>query len=177
MFSVKYEIDCEDQIRSVSASWCAFARENGAEHLIDEVVGTSIWAWIAGIEARHLYDLLFERIRKSGASARIPFRCDSPELRRFMELEISALPEDGLLFTAELKRVEQRPPVHLLDSHISRSESLVAMCSWCKRVRTGEGLWLEVEEAISALRLLENTPPAVTHSICRDCEAHIYGTE
>jgi hypothetical protein len=170
----QYELDCEDQIRSVNASWCAFARENGAEHLIEEVVGTSIWAWVAGAEARHVYQLLFSRIRKARASTRVPFRCDSPDFRRFMELTISALPDDGLLCTAELKRAERRLPVPLLDCRISHSEALVAMCSWCKRVRADPGSWLEIEEAVSALRLLEDAPPGITHTMCPDCEALFY---
>jgi hypothetical protein len=91
-----------------------------------------------------------------------------------MEMEISALPDDGLLFTAELRRVEQRIPVLLLDPHVSRSETLVGMCSWCKRVRADRELWLEIEEAISTLRLFEDPPPGITHTMCPDCEVLFY---
>jgi hypothetical protein len=94
-----------------------------------------------------------------------------------MELEISALPDDGLRCTAELKRAEWRLPASLLDSRVPRSEALVAMCSWCKRVRVRPGSWLEIEEAVSALRLLEDLPPGITHTICRDLKTALYGPE
>jgi hypothetical protein len=88
-----------------------------------------------------------------------------------MELEISALPEQGLLCTAELKRAERRHPVTLLDPHVPRSETLLRVCSWCKRVPTDDGLWLEIEQAISVLSLVEEVPPAISHTICDRCEA------
>jgi hypothetical protein len=93
-----------------------------------------------------------------------------------MELEISPLPDGGLLCTAELERAERRVPVRLLDSQVSRSEAFVGMCSWCKRIRADPELWLEIEEAVSALRLLAETPPEITHTICPDCEAIFYGS-
>lgn len=171
MGNSQYELDHEDRIRSVSALWSAFARENEAEHLVRGVVGTPIWDWIAGPEVQHLYRLLFSRIREVRGSATIPFRCDSPSIRRFMELEVFALPDDGLLCTAELKRAERRTPVPLLDPHVPRSETFLRICSWCKRVPTGDGLWLEIEQAIAALRLVEDVPPAISHTICDRCEA------
>lgn len=170
---IRYELDREDRIRSVDPPWAEFARENGAGHLADAVVGTSIWDWIAGAEVRHLYRQLFSRIRETGGSTRFPFRCDSPALRRFMELEISALAEEGLRCTTRLVRTEQRPPVPLLDPNAPRSGELLAMCAWCKRVRASRELWLEVEQATSELRLLETAPPAITHTICPDCAARI----
>jgi hypothetical protein len=171
MRDTQYELDREDRIRSVNAGWSAFARENEAEHLIDAVLGTSIWDWVVGVEVRHLYRLLFSRLRDTHGTTRFPFRCDSPGLRRFMELEIVALPDGGLRFSARLKRVERRVPVRVVDAHVARSEELVAICSWCRRVRADGELWLELEDAASGLRLLEDSPPAITHTICTDCEA------
>jgi len=171
MGDTRYELDREDRIRSVNEDWHAFARENEAEHLMDAVLGTSIWDWLAGMEVRHLYSLLFSRVRSARRTARLPFRCDSPDLRRFMELEIVALPDGGLRCIARLERAEPRPPVRLLDSRVARSKDALAICSWCKRVRVDPDLWLEIEDATSRLRLLEDPPPAITHGICSDCEA------
>lgn len=172
MREAQYELDREDRIRSINTAWSAFARENDAEDLIDAILGTSIWDWIAGVEVRHLYSLLFSRVRKTHGPMRIPFRCDSPSVRRFMELEIVALGDGGLRCSAQLKRAESRLPVRLLESRIARSEELLAICSWCKRVRADRGQWLEIEDAASRLDLLEDPPPALTHTICPDCEDH-----
>jgi hypothetical protein len=154
MREAQYELDREDRIRSINTAWSAFARENDAEDLIDAILGTSIWDWIAGVEVRHLYSLLFSRVRKTHGPMRIPFRCDSPSVRRFMELEMwhSAMVDCAA--------------VH------SSSAELLAICSWCKRVRADRGQWLEIEDAASRLDLLEDPPPALTHTICPDCEDH-----
>lgn len=43
------------------------------------------------------------------------------------------------------------------------------MCGWCNRVDAG-GAWVEIEEALPRLRLLEYaTPPKVTHGMCEGC--------
>ncbi len=167
----QYELDHEDRILAVNEPWSAFARENDAEHLVRGVIGTTVWDWVAGPEVRHLYRLLFSRVREVQGSTTVPFRCDSPSVRRFMELEVCALPDDGLLCTAMLKRAEQRDPVPLLNPHVPRSETLLRVCSWCKRVPTDDGDWLEIEQAITALHLVEEVPPAISHTICDRCEA------
>lgn len=171
MRKLVYELDRDDRIQRVDASWAAFARENGAPQLAAGVVGSSIWDWITGPEVEHLYRLLLARIRGARGSARIPFRCDSPETRRFMELEIAALPDGGLRFRSWLTRAEPRAPVALLDPRADRSERFVGICSWCKRVRARPEVWLEIEHAASSLRLLEGQPPQITHTICGDCQA------
>lgn len=53
----RYELDSDDGIQSVSEQWCVFARDNGAEHLADGVVGTPICEWVAGAEVQDLYQL------------------------------------------------------------------------------------------------------------------------
>jgi len=174
---IEYELDREDRISWVNEAWSEFARDNEAQHLVDSVIGTPIWRWVAGEEVRQLYQLLFSRVRNAGGTTRLPFRCDSPDLRRFMELDISSLPGDGLRCSAQLERVEPRRPLWFLDPGAPRSEELqwseevLGICSCCKRVRVDEELWLEPEEAASALRLLEDPPVAISHTICVDCAA------
>lgn len=169
----RYELDSEDRIRSVGGAWTSFARANGAEHLEHGILGTPIWDWIAGMDVRHLYRLLFTRVRGTHASVRLPFRCDSPDVRRFMELEVTSLPDDGLLCNARLERSERRPQVSLLEPRAVRSEDLLAICSWCKRVRVSHVCWLEIEDALCALQLLQGAPPAITHTVCPGCAARL----
>lgn len=165
----RYELDRDDRIVVVNGGWREFARANGAAHLAHAVVGTAVWEWMAGVEVEHLYRLLFARVRKTGRSVTIPFRCDSPDARRFMELEICALPAGGLRCSARIERLEPRRSIPFLDSGVSRSDALVAICSWCKRVREGEDRWLEIEDASSRLGLLLPPFPGITHSICPQC--------
>jgi hypothetical protein len=48
------------------------------------------------------------------------------------------------------------------------------MCSWCKQVRLAEAVWVEVEEALVQLGLLElESLPQITHGACQACYADI----
>jgi len=157
----------------VSSAWEAFARANDAPDLSPaRVVGSSLWDWVSGAEVQHVYRALFTRLRTQPRTLRVPFRCDSPALRRFMELALSAMPDGGVRCEARLLRAEQRTPVPLLEAGLERGEAFLAMCSWCKRARS-DGAWLELEQAIAAFDLLDDAPPWLTHTICDACEARV----
>ena len=80
-----YRIDALDRITFVDAEWLRFARENEAEQLVETgVVGRSVWDFVSGFEVRSLYENLFASVRSRGEPARVPFRCDSPALARWM---------------------------------------------------------------------------------------------
>lgn len=168
MADVEYELDAEDRIRRVSQAWEEFARENGARLPADEVLGTRIWRWIAGQEVRHLFRAVFERVRTEGGSVGFSFRCDSPARRRFMEMHISTLEEGAIRCRTRLLKVEDREPMAF---RTAQSVSpLLAMCSWCKKVRTPDRRWLELEEGVLELHLFESPPSGITHTICDACE-------
>ncbi len=169
-----YQIDGDDRISRVSDAWIRFASENGAAALgRSEVIGRPLSEFITDLETRHLYRLIFDRVRESRTARTIPFRCDSPELRRFMELEIEPGPEGRLDLTGRLLREEARPPVAMLDAHHARSAEMLSICGWCKRVYTGPdpGDWCEVEEAVARMRLFDQTLlPQLSHVTCPACE-------
>lgn len=168
----RYELDAADRIRAVDAAWIRFGRENGPGDLDrDRVVGRSIFEFIAGGEVRHLYALLFRAARTRRAPICLPFRCDAPDRRRFMELRIEPAADDGLVLAGRLLGEEGREPIPLLLPDAPRSGELVAVCSWCKRVRTAPGVWEEVEDAVGTLGLFEEaTLPGLTHGICEPCD-------
>ena len=84
-----YALDGSDVIVSLGEAWLRFARENGAPELCREsVVGRSLWEYVTGDTTRQLYQAIFRRVRDRGETLVLPFRCDSPERFRFMELAI-----------------------------------------------------------------------------------------
>jgi hypothetical protein len=168
----RYEVDATDRIRRVDAAWGRVARANGAAAADPaRVVGRSIFDFIAGGEVRHLYGLLFRSARTRRRPIRLPFRCDAPDRRRFMELRIEPGAAGALRIATSLLFEEPRPVVRLLDAATPRSDELVALCSWCKRVRTAPGVWQEIEDAVRALGLFdEASMPGLTHGICAPCE-------
>ncbi len=168
--SFVYRIDAENRLSFVASAWLDFARRNEASHLSSEAVcGQPLFAFIADPETQHLYKLIIDRVRQSQSSSIIPFRCDSPSLRRFMVLHISPLPRNAVQFEGKLMREEAREHVPLLDPASDRSDEIIIACSWCKRI-DAEGSWLEVEEAVRHLGLFDSSRlPQISHGICRDC--------
>ncbi|MEZ5501851.1 MAG: hypothetical protein R3E50_04035 [Halioglobus sp.] len=173
MNTIRYRVNAQDVVVEINGAWKDFAVENDQPSLgASLVLGRPIWQFIAGMELRHLYELVVARVRQKGESVTLPFRCDAPDSRRYMEMSIRPLPDNGVEYETRLLRLEQRPVAGLLAAGNERSESLLAICSWCKRVQVTEGEWVEVEEAVSRLDLFQrDLLPPITHGICPDCRA------
>lgn len=175
-----YRIDAGDIITAVNPDWDAFARENEGAHLTGEhVVGRDLWAFIGDFETAQIYRAVLARLRGGAVVPPLPFRCDSPALRRFMELHLRAVTDDGgVELEARLLRSEPREAVALLDPAAPRDDELLRMCSWCKRVAVTESQWCEVEEAAQRLRLFERDRlPELTHAMCDRCFDDLHGAD
>lgn len=169
-----HRLDALDRITDVNEAWVTFALENGAVMLTAAaVVGQSLWDYVVGDAPKHIYRQLFKQVR-DGREITLPFRCDSPTVRRYHEMRIVGIEDAGIECQCRLLRQEvQDPgPVTLLDPGVFRSDLSVLMCAWCKRVKAPSGDWLALEQAIVVLQLLAQTPPpAVTHGICPSCRS------
>jgi hypothetical protein len=167
-----YRIDNRDIIVSVSRNWESFARANawGSELSPENVVGHLLWEFIQDIETRHLYKEVFRRVRTGKPTRPIPFRCDAPKERRFLELFLSLLPDGQIEITSTIVRTERRDPVRLLDKDMPRSSDFIRICSMCKKIFTTHDKWVEIEEGLAQLRLFEaNEVPRLTHGLCPNC--------
>ena len=167
-----YVIDENDRIVSLSDNWLSFATENQAGESChpDRIINESIWAFIDGSEATHLYQIFLANVRSSRKPVTLPFRCDAPDRRRYLELKISPLPRHHVEFASRITREEPRENVGLLQSDLPRSDDFVTMCSMCKKVKTTEHAWTDVEAAIVSLRLFERPVlPRISHGICPEC--------
>ena len=171
---VSYRIGGDNRFTWVSDEWEEFARENGAEHLgSEQVLGRSLFAFISGAETEYIYYLLLDELRTVGRTVNVPFRCDSPALRRFMRLEMSPLPDQAVEFVSSLVREEPRPEVPFLDTGAARTVDAMTICSWCKRVRVGRG-WLDLESAVERLDLFRSRRlPQQNHCVCRHCSRYV----
>lgn len=170
MNPIIYRLDKDDRLVGVNAEWDRFAGENGGPRSA-QALGRPIWDFIADATTRALYDQVLKRAR-AGFRVTFPFRCDSPSLRRRLELDAKT---DGLEIeiTVRALSLEKRPPQALLDPARPASKEILRMCGWCKRIPV-EGRWLEVEDAAEKLKLLEAFPlPALSHGICERCEAGV----
>ena len=166
-----YAIDKNDLITEVSDAWLEFAVSNGADNLRrEDVVGRSLWDFLSSRDTVNLYGQLLSKVRETGETISIPFRCDSPKLRRFMQITISPAEDGGLQLCSELVSEEEREHQQLMDANAPGDGDLLKMCSWCKQIELEPGRWVEVEEAVSELRLFEQSSiPAISHGVCPGC--------
>ena len=172
----RYRIDNKDNIRNVSRNWEPFARDNGwgSELSPANVLGYSLWDFIHDSETRHLYKEMFRKVRTGKLIGPIPFRCDSPQERRFLKLVLSPLPGGQIEITSAITRIERREPIKLLDKDIPRSNDLIRICSMCKKISTNHNKWVEIEEGLRLLKPFEDEEmPKLTHGLCHYCSQMI----
>lgn len=166
-----YSINGADLIQSVDEPWLRFARENGALELTREaVIGKSLWECISGSDTQNFYRAVFHRVRSKKIEVTLPFRCDSLELLRFMELHLHPGSDDSVTLCGRLLRQEQRDYVPLINSFLSRDDQRFTMCSLCKRVNAF-GDWIEPEEAVKRFHVFETAhEPQLEQGVCNQCE-------
>lgn len=127
-------------------------------------------SFIHNQETRHLYRIIVQKVRKRRRFVRFPFRCDSPDEKRFLRLTVIPLTDDFLEFRSKILSTESRKPMTLLRCDIVRSDEFILICSMCKKIAVSDNKWLEVEEAIQLLKLFDKYPlPQLTHGICLSC--------
>lgn len=165
-----HRIDADDRICFVNEAWLAFAGENGWCVSADAVLGSRIMSHIEDAETRHVYTLLVDRVREAGRPVQFHYRCDSPGMRRFMEMRM-VRPQPGQIeFRSRVLRLERRKPIRILDAALPRSQDrCLLLCSWCKAVHV-QTAWLALEEAVQRLDLLADAAlPRLSHGICPAC--------
>lgn len=131
----RYEIDETDRICDVDDQWLAFAVQNGAGELTrDAVVGQSVHRYMAGWSVCELYATLFGKLRQRRSSATFPFRCDSPDLKRYMQMEISPGTNGHLMLAGRMLHSIARPRIPLLDPKTRHNGEWQIICSLCRRI-------------------------------------------
>ncbi len=129
-----YRIDSQDVIVWISDNWQAFAVANdGAENTYtDQVLGCSLWAFITGMETRHLYQIVIHEARKRQKTIRLLFRCDAPDERRFLRLTIVPQPDGHIEFQSQILRLNPVPPLTCFAGE-RRTPTRSSRCAACAR--------------------------------------------
>lgn len=163
-------IDDQDHLVRVDSGYYRFAEENGWA-AAGESLGRSLWDFVAGDDLERLERMLVRRVRGEARGVELPFRCDGPEVRREMNLEIAANSSGRyVVFSARMRSEEQREEAQpLLAAGAPRGEQMLTMCGWCDRFLVGDE-WVEVEQAAAQLGLFQlDELPRISHGICPDC--------
>lgn len=168
---IVYHINSDDEIVFIGGIWDSFAAANDGDALSEaSVLGRSLFDFISEKESKHLYELLLIRIRESKKEIEFPFRCDSPDTRRYMCMKMTLLDEDMISFHSCIQKEETREPAVLLDTKLKRGDGHIKICSWCKKIKVEEDKWIEVEELAREHQPFEDLElPKLSHGICPDC--------
>lgn len=168
--TLSYAVDDQDRLIRVDEGFYRFAEENGWETVGDSL-GRSLWDFVAGYDVRKLQRLLLRRVREGVGPLDLPFRCDSPDQRREMDIRIAADSSGRVvLFAARLRNSENwKEPQPLLSARTRRGGDFLPMCAWCDRFLV-RGEWVQVEVAARTLELFRRAEmPPLDHSVCPQC--------
>lgn len=178
MTDVVYRIDATDRLIHCNPAWDLFAQANQApglmtENLLAEKEGPrSLWDFIDDPQTRHFTHLLLARVRKRKAPVlALPFRCDAPEVRRYMRMDIVPLPDGAVEYRCCVVSEQKRPaPLPLHHCRNGEQDGMLRLCSWCNRVDAHNDEWLELDVAATRFQLFALAEiPSVTHTICNTC--------
>jgi hypothetical protein len=169
--SLIYKLDEEDLIKDVSEGWDAFAlRNNGKEACKEHVVGRPIYGCIAGGEVESFYQQVFSKTRSAGNAVSIPFRCDSPSDKRFLNLTVAAEANGDLKCTSKtLAVVPRAEPIELQLVTGQGSASALYMCGLCKGVHLRANLWRELEVVAACEDINTFSKRPFVQTICPSC--------
>jgi hypothetical protein len=170
-----YVLDEADCVAYVNDEWLAFAQENGASQLTrDRVLTRPIKDFIHGRDLQLLWQVIIMNVRTTQPQVRLPFRCDSPDCRRLMELTIRRQSPGTLTFQSRVVMREPRDPVALLAERVAPARPSIPRCSWCNRLGLPNGDWVEVEDAVVALKLFDmRALPRLNPGLCAACSVNV----
>lgn len=144
---------------------------NGAVDLTQEaVIGRLLWKFLEGEATRSFYRALHAQVRATKQPAVIPFRCDSPSLRRYMRMTIHHEETGQLRYECRMVRTETQRHLKILHPTQARSRACLPVCSCCRRVLLEPMGWLEMLDMSVRLGLFEDElVPRLRHTICPKC--------
>ena len=167
-----YTLTADNRIASVTPRWLAFAQENNAAELTEEaVVGRPFADFVSGATTQRLYEAIYDRVRSEDVVVVLPFRCDSPTLRRDMIMRIGKQSGELLAVQCTLVGTQVKDlPAPVFDRYATRNRQRLTICSLCLQALVEPVGWMEVEEAVIVLHLLEQEVlPRLVYTICPHC--------
>ncbi len=168
MESTFYRLDSKDVIISAGGSWDSFAHENKASALsAGEVEGHCFWEYIAGDATVMWLKALFGYVRIRQQAVERNYRCDSPDVKRFMRMHVIPEENGNLFLEHDILSVEPRSKsANFNKLHRQGVDNLIFRCSICNQVYS-DGVWGEVESLDKTLNLQELT---VAWTVCENCK-------
>ena len=165
-------LDKADVIRETNACWDHFAdQNNGIEFSGNKVSGKSIWRYIAGDTTKMWLSTLFSYARFRREPVIRAYRCDSPEIKRFMEMQILPEKDRHLCLKHQIIRTEAIDPAVYYQPAVT-GKAMYFRCSICNKVQV-QGQWYEGSEAAQKGLLPDSLSLRVAYRVCRPCRHQV----
>lgn len=172
VLQVSYWIDSSDRIVRVNQVWDRFALSNdgGDALLASRVIGRNVFDFITGDETRMYLGALLQHARLLNRTVVRPYRCDSPSLRRFMEMQVS--PDEGELVRLDHVLLRAEPYLTPIVYRHEADPDVEALfrCSVCSDLQVGDR-WFAPEDARILCGLPADQPLPVRYAVCPSCTA------
>lgn len=169
VYTLSYWLDSNNIIVEVGGQWENFACENQAYELTARrVIGRNLLDFVSGDVTRMYVDTLI----RSALLQRRPlvrnYRCDSPTVRRDMEMRLSV--EDSGLLRWEHRLVQAQPFNRSLAFRAANpvnTRNFLVRCSICNRLKSAGG-WQEAE-AVPEISNTDSAEVSVIYGVCPSC--------
>lgn len=166
IFATTYWVDGEDAIAGYDSGFARFGEENDLGHDPQELIGSLLWDHIADEDVVGLNRWLLQQVRRRGRGLSLFYRCDSPERRRLMRMELRPDGDEGVEIRS-LPAVERR--LARRRDRRSRPRGPLKICAWCDRFASGRR-WLPLDSTPLPLGIgVDQAPPQITHAMCPTC--------
>lgn len=165
-----YLLDAQDRLVDVCPEWDAVALAGAAQpgSLRIDVIGQPLRQFIAGDVTRMYMEAVLQSCRLTGQARSLPYRCDTPDLQREMEMRLEPLAQDALRVEHRLLRSSPRPSRFTAQPLPFGATPRLWRCSICLRLgkQTPDGRWSDVAQP--------DAPEAkVVYTLCPHCrQAH-----
>ncbi len=162
-----YWLNQDECIAKVCSQWDQFAYENDGKVVVQSrVASRPIWDYISGDATKMWLRTLLNLCRVRNAPVERPYRCDSPEKKRYMTMTI--FPEEGGKLRVEhrVKKEEERSkPVYIAPG---TGNKLCFRCSICGRIKKDEQ-WYEPDDSTLNAGNSDRTHQ-VAYTVCGQCK-------
>jgi hypothetical protein len=168
--SVEFVINQNNDIVKVCQDWDRFARENNAPELLGAaVIGHPLSEFVSGIITKKFISNLLSIARSRKDPVAFEYRCDSPQVRRYMKMEVHCIAGGNVRFIHTELRTELRiRPINFIRKTIREKNTLIR-CSMCNLVLI-KNYWGEFEVDANSSSVTE---VYVTYGICPACQAKL----
>lgn len=174
-----YCLDAADRIIEIGGNWDGFAASNqGQQAMTRQILGTYLHEHIVDDNSRMFIYTILHGVRTLNRPATRPYRCDSPTLKRFMQMTVTPLENGVLRVSHHLLRTEALS--HPLNFHAANHriptahwEKAIVRCSMCNQVKIDQS-WLTPENALEKqpeVARMASIP--VIYTVCPQCFAGI----